>query len=108
MGNRSAGRATKWLPGIVAEGPVVSVGCDLLTSCAGAQVGGGPLREDLSLSNVRELNAAVDELERYGLPIMRDDQGRIRYRGMWDISIHGEQLKPIMAEKAIEYRNRLK
>jgi adenylylsulfate reductase subunit A len=67
-----------------------------------AQVGGGPLREDLALSNARELNEAVDDLERWGLPILRDEQGKIRYRGKWDISIHGEQLKPIMAEKAIE------
>jgi adenylylsulfate reductase, subunit A len=67
-----------------------------------AQVGGGPLREDLALSNARELNAAVDDLERWGLPILRDEHGKIRYRGKWDISIHGEQLKPIMAEKAIE------
>jgi adenylylsulfate reductase subunit A len=67
-----------------------------------AQVGGGPLREDLALSNARELNEAVDDLERWGLPILRDEQGKVRYRGKWDISIHGEQLKPIMAEKAIE------
>lgn len=66
------------------------------------QVGGGPLREDLALSNARELNESVDDLERWGLPILRDAEGKIRYRGKWDISIHGEQLKPIMAEKAIE------
>jgi adenylylsulfate reductase, subunit A len=66
------------------------------------QVGGGPLREDLALSNARELNESVDDLERWGLPILRDENGKIRYRGKWDISIHGEQLKPIMAEKAIE------
>ncbi len=67
-----------------------------------AQVGGGPLREDLSLSNARELNECVEDLERWGLPILRDENGNVRYRGKWDISIHGEQLKPIMAEKAIE------
>lgn len=67
-----------------------------------AQVGGGPLREDLALSNAEELNEAIDDLERWGLPILRDENGKIRYRGKWDISIHGEQLKPIMAEKAIE------
>lgn len=67
-----------------------------------AQVGGGPLREDLALSNAEELNEAVDDLERWGLPILRDNNGNIRYRGKWDISIHGEQLKPIMAEKALE------
>lgn len=67
-----------------------------------AQVGGGPLREDLALSNAQELNEAVDDLERWGLPIIRNADGSIHYRGKWDISIHGEQLKPIMAEKAIE------
>ena len=67
-----------------------------------AQVGGGPLREDLALSNAQELNEAVEDLERWGLPILRDENGRAHYRGKWDISIHGEQLKPIMAEKAIE------
>lgn len=67
-----------------------------------AQVGGGPLREDLALSNAKELNEAVDDLERWGLPILRDENGKASFRGKWDISIHGEQLKPIMAEKAIE------
>jgi len=67
-----------------------------------SQVGGGPIREDLALSNARELNEAVDDLERWGLPFMRDENGNMIYRGGWDISIHGEQLKPIMAEKAIE------
>ncbi|MDE5681233.1 MAG: FAD-dependent oxidoreductase, partial [Mailhella sp.] len=66
------------------------------------QVGGGPLREDLALSNARELNESVEDLERWGLPVLRDENGNVRYRGKWDISIHGEQLKPIMAEKALE------
>ncbi|MEW6111260.1 MAG: adenylyl-sulfate reductase subunit alpha [Thermodesulfobacteriota bacterium] len=67
-----------------------------------SQVGGGPIREDLALSNAQELNAAVDDLASWGLPIIRDENGQPEYRGKWDISIHGEQLKPIMAEKAIE------
>jgi len=67
-----------------------------------SQVGGGPIREDLALSNAQELNQAVDDLEDWGLPILRDEDGKVKYRGGWDISIHGEQLKPIMAEKAIE------
>jgi adenylylsulfate reductase subunit A len=67
-----------------------------------SQVGGGPLREDLALSNAKILNGAVEDLEAWGLPIIRDDEGTPQYRGSWDISIHGEQLKPIMAEKAME------
>lgn len=74
---------------------------DLVRWCR-SQVGGGPIREDLALSNAQELNESVDDLERWGLPILRDENGKIRYRGAWDISIHGEQLKPIMAEKALE------
>jgi adenylylsulfate reductase subunit A len=68
-----------------------------------SQVGGGPLREDLALSNAQELNESVDDLERWGLPILRDEDDQVRYRGAWDISIHGEALKLIMAEKAMEY-----
>lgn len=67
-----------------------------------SQVGGGPIREDLALTNARELNESVEDLEEWGLPIIRDEHGEIKFRGVWDISIHGEQLKPIMAEKAIE------
>ncbi|MBI5521570.1 MAG: adenylyl-sulfate reductase subunit alpha [Desulfarculus sp.] len=67
-----------------------------------SQVGGGPIREDLALSNAQELNQAVDDLEEWGLPIVRDEEGNIKYRGGWDISIRGEALKPIMAEKAVE------
>ena len=43
-----------------------------------SQVGGGPLREDLALSNAQELNECVEDLERWGLPIPRDEQGNIR------------------------------
>ena len=67
-----------------------------------SQVGGGPLREDLALSNAKVLNGAVEDLASWGLPIIRDENGKPQYRGGWDISIHGEQLKPIMAEKAME------
>lgn len=66
------------------------------------QVGGGPIREDLALSNAQELNQAVDDLAEWGLPFLKDEDGELKYRGEWDVSIHGEQLKPIMAEKAIE------
>lgn len=67
-----------------------------------SQVGGGPLREDLALSNAENLNEAVEDLESWGLPIVKNEDDDPIYRGKWDVSIHGEQLKPIMAEKAIE------
>jgi len=61
---------------------------------------GGLIREDLALSNARVLNQAVESLDAWGLPILRDENGEYKRRGRWDISIHGEQLKPIMAERA--------
>lgn len=67
-----------------------------------SQLGGGPIREDLALSNAELLNESVEILEEWGLPIVRDDEGYYKLRGRWDISIQGEQLKPIMAEKALE------
>lgn len=67
-----------------------------------AQVGGGPLREDLALSNAQLLNESVELLEEWGLPIVKDEEGNYKLRGRFDISIQGEQLKPIMAEKAME------
>ena len=44
----------------------------------------------------------MDDLSAGACPSCVTSRGRIRYRGKWDISIHGEQLKPIMAEKALE------
>lgn len=67
-----------------------------------AQLGGGPIREDLALSNAELLNETVELLEEWGLPIVKDDEGSYKLRGRWDISIRGEQLKPIIAEKTME------
>lgn len=67
-----------------------------------AQVGGGPIREDLALSNAEMLNETVDMLEEWGLPFIKDEEGHKKLRGRFDVSINGEQLKPIMAEKAME------
>lgn len=67
-----------------------------------SQLGGGPIREDLALSNAEILNETVDLLEEWGLPIVKDEDGNYKLRGRWDISIQGEQLKPIIAEKAME------
>ncbi len=64
-----------------------------------------PLREDLALSNAQELNEAVDDLEAGGFRSSAT-KTKIQYRGSWDISIYGEALKPIMAEKALEYGDR--
>ncbi len=67
-----------------------------------SQMGGGPIREDLALSNAGILNETVEMLEEWGLPIVKDEDGYYQLRGRYDISIQGEQLKPIIAEKTLE------
>lgn len=67
------------------------------------QVGGGPLREDLTLSMAEHLNRCIEEWEEWGLPIKKDENGEYLARGKWDIAIHGESMKVILAEKVREY-----
>lgn len=80
---------------------------ETLVAWSRAQVGGGPLREDLALSNAKILNQCVESLEKWGVPFNKDEKGRYRKRGRFDVSIRGEQLKPIIAEKAKSYNLRI-
>ncbi|MEK6693700.1 MAG: adenylyl-sulfate reductase subunit alpha [Nitrospirota bacterium] len=80
---------------------------ETLVAWSRSQVGGGPLREDLALSNARVLNECVERLEKWGVPFIRDEKGRYKRRGRFDISIRGEQLKPIIAEKTKSYNPRI-
>ncbi|RDV83635.1 adenylyl-sulfate reductase subunit alpha [Ammonifex thiophilus] len=64
---------------------------------------GAPVREDILLSVGYELNETVALMEKEGLPIKKDAQGRYLRRGKWNIEVNGRWLKPItakMAEKA--------
>lgn len=64
---------------------------------------GAPVREDILLSVGRELNETVALMEKEGLPIKKDVDGRYLARGKWNIEVNGRFLKPItakMAEKA--------
>ncbi|MHA1547390.1 MAG: adenylyl-sulfate reductase subunit alpha [Alphaproteobacteria bacterium] len=61
----------------------------------------GLVREDLGYDIARHVDATVHKFEEWGLPIMRDpDTGRYQREGKWQIMIHGESYKPIMAEAA--------
>jgi len=62
----------------------------------------GLIREDLVLSMGQRLNEVVEEVESWGLPIEKDEDGNYAARGRWNIKINGEKLKPIIANKAIE------
>src|SRR5438046_991572 len=61
----------------------------------------GLVREDLGYDIARHVDATVHKLEEWGLPIMRDPKtGRYQREGKWQIMIHGESYKPIVAEAA--------
>jgi len=61
----------------------------------------GLVREDLAYDMARHVDSAVHQFEEWGLPIMRDpNTGRYQREGKWQIMIHGESYKPIVAEAA--------
>lgn len=65
---------------------------------------GGLLREDLAIKVAENLNKPIEEWEEWGLPIKKDeDTEEYQNRGKWDITIQGEAMKPIIAEKVREY-----
>jgi adenylylsulfate reductase subunit A len=61
----------------------------------------GMVREDLAYDMARHVDSTVHQFEEWGLPIMRDPEtGRYQREGKWQIMIHGESYKPLVAEAA--------
>src|SRR5262249_52677529 len=61
----------------------------------------GLVREDVLFDMARHVDSTVHQFEEWGLPIMRDPKtGRYLREGRWQIMIHGESYKPIVAEAA--------
>jgi adenylylsulfate reductase subunit A len=60
----------------------------------------GLVREDLVKSQAELFEYVVKKVERWGLPILCDEQGNYQPRGRWNIKINGESLKPILAKAA--------
>jgi adenylylsulfate reductase subunit A len=61
----------------------------------------GMVREDLLFDMARHVDSTVHQFEEWGLPIMRDPKtGTYMREGRWQIMIHGESYKPIVAEAA--------
>lgn len=63
---------------------------------------GGLIREDLTYSIGFRLNKITNDLESYGLKIMKDNNGKYVSRGKRSIKIYGENIKPILAKKVYE------
>ncbi|MBI2749422.1 MAG: adenylyl-sulfate reductase subunit alpha [Burkholderiales bacterium] len=61
----------------------------------------GLVREDLVYDIARHVDSTVHKFEEWGLPIMKNPEtGRYLREGKWQIMIHGESYKPIVAEAA--------
>ena len=61
----------------------------------------GIAREDLSYDIARHVDSTVHMFEEWGLPIFKDAQtGKYVREGRWQVMIHGESYKPIIAEAA--------
>ncbi len=71
----------------------------------------GLVREDLIFDIARHVDSTVHKFEEWGLPIMKDPAtGRYLREGKWQVMIHGESYKPIVAEaarKSAEVYNRI-
>ena len=59
----------------------------------------GILREDLVRTQAELFREVVETVEAMGLPIVKDQNGQYSPRGRWNIKIHGESLKPILARE---------
>ncbi len=61
----------------------------------------GLVREDLIFDIARHVDSTVHKFEEWGLPIMKNPQtGHYQREGKWQVMIHGESYKPIIAEAA--------
>jgi len=60
----------------------------------------GLVREDLVYDIARHVDSTVHKFEEWGLPILKNPDGRYMREGKWQIMIHGESYKPIVAEAA--------
>jgi adenylylsulfate reductase subunit A len=60
----------------------------------------GLVREDLVYDIARHVDSTVHKFEEWGLPILKNANGRYMREGKWQIMIHGESYKPLVAEAA--------
>ncbi len=60
----------------------------------------GLCREDLVYDIARHVDSSVHMFEKWGLPIFKTEDGHYKREGRWQIMIHGESFKPIVAEAA--------
>ena len=65
----------------------------------------GIVREDLLLTMSEKLNEVTDRLEKLGLVILKDENGKYVTRGNRNLKINGENIKPILADAVGKAKN---
>lgn len=65
----------------------------------------GIVREDLLLTMSEKLNEVTDRLEKLGLVILKDENGKYVTRGNRNLKINGENIKPILAYAVEKAKN---
>ena len=65
----------------------------------------GIAREDLLITMSERLNSVTAELEKMGLVILKDENGKYVTRGNRNIKINGENIKPLLADAALKAEN---
>lgn len=65
----------------------------------------GIVREDLLLTMSERLNEVTDRLEKLGLVILKDENGKYVTRGNRNLKINGENIKPILADAVEKAKN---
>lgn len=63
------------------------------------------VREDLLLTMSERLNEVTAKMEKIGLVILKDENGRYVARGNRNIKINGENIKPILADAVNSLKN---
>ena len=61
------------------------------------------IRDDLVLSMCKIFNQVVDDLEKMGLVILKDENGKYVCRGKRNLKINGENIKPILSRETRRY-----
>ena len=65
----------------------------------------GIVREDLLITMSEKLNEVTEKLEKLGLVILKDENGKYVTRGNRNLKINGENIKPILADAVEKARN---
>ena len=65
----------------------------------------GIVREDLLLTMSEKFNKVTERLEKLGLVILKDENGKYVTRGNRNLKINGENIKPILADAVEKAKN---